>query len=121
VSTPSGNLPAAPTIPLSDDLRTAYINLYMALENEYQSNPDAIAREAIGPQRDNVSNILTKDNIYGFNKDTALFAALQTQISTSSDGLKTLQTQINSTASHFKTAGDILGAITKVFGFLGVL
>lgn len=118
MSTPPGNLPA---IPLSDDLRTAYTNLYNLLETEYQSNPDAAAREAIGPQRDNVSNILTKDNMYKFDQDTALFAALQTQISTTSDGLKTLQTQINATASHFKTAASILGAITKVLGLLGVV
>jgi hypothetical protein len=120
LSTP-GNLPAAPTIPLSDDLRAAYTDLYNKLENEYQSNPDATAREAIGPQRDNVSNILTKDNMYKFDQDTALFEALQKQISSTTDGLKTLQTQIEATASHFKTAADILGAVTKVFGFLGVI
>ncbi|HEY9126963.1 MAG TPA: hypothetical protein VIM62_07535 [Acidobacteriaceae bacterium] len=121
MSTPPGNLPATPAIPLSDDLRAAYIDLYKKLENEYQSNPDATAREAVAPQRDNVSNILTKDNIYKFDQDTALFTALQQQISSTTDGLKTLQAQIKATASHFKTAADILGAITKVFGVLGVL
>lgn len=121
MSTPSVNPPAAPAIPLSDDLRTAYIDLLSKLENEYQSNPDATAREAIEPQRDNVSNILTKDNMYRFNQDTALFQALQAQISSTTSGLKTLQTQINATASHFQTAASIVGAITKVLGLLGSL
>ena len=121
MSTPGNNLPAAPAIPLSDDLRAAYTDLYNKLETEYQSTADPTVLGAIGPQRDNVEDILTKDDMYKLNQDTALFQALQTQISSTTNGLKTLQTQINATASHFKTAGDILGAITKVFGFLGVL
>jgi hypothetical protein len=120
VNTPSGNLPAAPTIPLSQELRDAYTDLYNKLETEYQGTADPTVLGAIGPQRDNVGNILTKDDMYGFNQDTALFTALQKQICSTTDGLKTLQTQINATASHFKTAGDILGAVTKVFGLLGV-
>jgi len=117
----SGNLPAAPAIPLSDDLQAAYKNLYDKLEAEYQSTADPTVLGAIGPIRDNVENILTNDAMYKFNQDSALFATLKQQISSATDGLKTLQTQINATASHFKTAADILGAISKVFGVLGVL
>jgi hypothetical protein len=120
-TTAPGNLPAAPTIPLSDALRAAYEDLYDKLENEYQSNPDAAARLAIVPQRDNVSNVLTKDNMCKFAQDTALFQALLTQINSTNDGLKTLQAQIAATASHFQTAADILGAVNRVLGLLGVL
>ena len=120
MSTP-GNLPAAPTIPLNDDLRAAYVDLYNKLETQYQSTADPTVLEAIGPQRDNVENILTKDDMYKFNQDTALFTALQAQITTTTDGLKTLQMQIQATASHFQTAADILGAVDKVLGLLGVL
>ncbi len=121
MSTPTpGNLPAAPTIPLSDDLQAAYFDLYNKLVNEWECNSDATAREAIGPQRDNIRDLLGKDTMYKFSQDTAVFAALQVQFNSTNSGLKTLQTQINATASHFQTAADILNAIDKVFGLLGV-
>jgi len=117
LSTPPGNLPASPTIPLPDDLRAAYEILYAKLEAQYQATADATVLGAIGPARDNVSNILTKDDEYKFSQDTNIFAALQTQIASTNQGLSTLETQIQSTASHFSMAGDILSAITKVLTF----
>ena len=111
-------LPASPTIPLSDDVRAAYSDLYDTLEAEYQSNPDATARQAIGPVRDNVSNILTKDDMCKFSQDTALFKALLSQINDTNTSLKTLQSQIAATASHFQTAASILGAINRVLTLL---
>jgi predicted negative regulator of RcsB-dependent stress response len=114
---PPGNLPASPAIPLPDDLRTAYENLYSLLETQYQSTADPVVLGAVGPARDNVGSILTKDDMYKESQDTAIFAALQTQITSANQGLQTLQTQIGATASHFAMAGDILAAITKVFTF----
>lgn len=111
-------LPASPTIPLSDDVRAAYDDLYDKLEAEYQSNPDATTRETIGTVRDNVSNILTKDDMCKFSQDTALFQALVGQINDTNAGLKTLQGQIAATASHFQTAASILGAISRVLTLL---
>jgi hypothetical protein len=96
-------------------MRAAYQDLYDKLEAEYQSNPDATAREAIGPARDNVENLLTKDNMLRFDTDTALFGAALQQFKDANDGLKTLQEQISATATHFSTAGSILAAIDKVF------
>jgi hypothetical protein len=112
--------PASPTIPLSDDVRAAYDDLYNKLEAEYQSNPDATAREAIGPARDNVSNVLTKDDMCKFSQDTALFNALLSQINNTNTGLKTLQAQVAETASHFQTAADILGAVNRVLTLVGL-
>jgi len=117
MSTPSTALPASPAIPLSADLRAAYQDLYDKLEAEYQTNPDATAREAIGPVRDNVEDVLTKDDLYKFNADTALFSALLQQIDDTNTGLKTLQSQIAATASHFKTADSIVAAASKVLSF----
>ena len=114
---PIGNPLATPTIPLSDGLRAAYKDLYDKLEAQYQATADATVLGAIGPVRDNVSNILTKDDEYKFNQDSALFQALQAQIASTNQGLATLQTQIQATAAHFSTAGSILAAITKVFTF----
>ena len=119
MSTPTtGSLPASPTIPLPDDLRAAYEELYAKLEAQYQGTADPTVLEVVGPARDNVGNILTKDNMYKFNADTALFQALLTEIESTNDNLKALQGQIAATASHFALAGDILGGITKVFSFL---
>jgi hypothetical protein len=64
-----------------------------------------------------VSSILTKDDMYKESQDTAIFAALQTQITSTNQSLKTLQTQIGATASHFAMAGDILSAVTRVLTF----
>jgi hypothetical protein len=116
-TTPPGSPQASPTIPLSDDLRAAYEDLYSNLEAQYQATADATVLGAIGPARDNVSNTLTKDDMCKFSQDSSLFAALQAQITSTNQGLATLQTQIQSTASHFSMAGDILSAITKVFTF----
>jgi hypothetical protein len=114
---PPGNLPASPTIPLPDDLHAAYADLLSKLQAQYQNSGDPTVRGAIGPLLYNVDDILTKDNMCKFSQDTAIFAALQTQIASTNQSLQTLQTQIGATASHFSMAGDILSAITKVFTF----
>jgi hypothetical protein len=120
-TTPPGNPPASPTIPLTDDVRAAYQDLYDKFEAEYQSNPDATARLAIEPARDNVQNVLTKDDMYKFDQDTALFKALLDQINVTNDSLKVVQDQIASTASHFATADKILAAISKVLSLVPAL
>jgi hypothetical protein len=118
VSTPTpGNLPAAPTIPLADDLRAAYEDLYDKLEKQYQATSDLTVLGAIGPARDNVKNILTKDDMYKFSQDTAIFQALLQQISDTNQNLATLQGQIQATASHFAMAGQILAAVNKVLSY----
>lgn len=118
MSAPQSNPPVSPTFPLADKTRAAYQELYYKLEAEYQSNPDATAREAVGPARDNVENLLTKDNMLRFAADTALFGATLQQFKDANDGLKTLQEQIGATASHFSTAGSILASIEKVFSLI---
>ena len=119
--TPPGSLPVSPTIPLPDPLRAAYEDLYDKLETQYQSTADPTVLEAVGPQRDNVKSILTKDDMYKLSQDTAIFKALLAQINATNDGLKTLQAQINATAAHFQTASSILGAVSNVFSLLGVV
>lgn len=118
MSTPQSNPPVSPSFPLADNIRAAYQDLYDMLEAEFQSNPDATAREAIRPARDNVENLLTKDNMCKWDADTALFSATLQQFKDANDGLKTLQEQIGETASHFSTAGSILAAVTKVFSLI---
>lgn len=115
MSTPSvTSLPTDPTIPLSPEVRAAYQDLYNKIQAAIDSTMDATAVETLNPQLAEVDQVLTKDDEYRLSQDTAVFAALKTQINSTNQGLKTLRAQIASTASHFETAGAIIGAIDKV-------
>jgi hypothetical protein len=115
VSTPSlTSLPTDPTIPLSPEVRAAYQDLYNKIQAAIDSTMDATAVETLNPKLAEVDQVLTKDDEYRLSQDTAVFAALKTQINSTNQGLKTLRAQIASTASHFATAGAIIGAIDKV-------
>jgi hypothetical protein len=106
--------PAGVSIPLSPDVRAAYQDLYNKIQAEIDNTMDAVALEALNPQLNEVDQVLTKDDEYKLTQDTAVFAALKTQINSVNQGLKTLRAQITSTISHFATAGAIIGAIDKV-------
>lgn len=118
---PPGNLPAAPTLPLTADVRAAYENLYSKVETAIEGTTDVTALQALNTWQAEVDDVLDKDDIYRLSQNTDAFNALLTQINYTNTGLKTLQGQITATASHFATAGAILGAISKVFSLLGVL
>ncbi len=111
---PPGNIPASPTIPLPDAVRAAYQDLYAKLETAIENTTDVAALEALNTAQLNVDNTLTKDNMYRIEANTELFQALLQQINDTNSGLKTLQDQITSIASHFATAADIIAAINKV-------
>ena len=120
-TTPPGNLPASPTLPLTPDVRAAYQALYDTIETAIEGTADVTALQALTTWQAEVDDVMDKDDIYRLNQNTDAFNALLTQINYTNTGLKTLQTQINATASHFATAGNILGAISKVLGLLGVV
>jgi len=81
---------------------------------------DAAVIEALNVSQPQVDQVLRKDDEYKLSADTNIFAALQQQISDTNKGLKTLQDQISSIASHFAMAGDIIAAINKVFTLIPV-
>ena len=107
-------IPAQPTLPLASDVRAAYKDLYAKLQGEFENTSNTVALEALNDPLTNVSNILTKDDIYRLQQDTALFQALLKQINDTNKDLKTLRDQIAAVASAFSTAGDIIQAINKV-------
>lgn len=117
---PPAGLPASPVIPLSAELKAAYQDLYNKIEAAIESTTDVTALEALNAQQAQVDDVLQKEAIYELGANTVAFNALLTQVNDTNAGLKTLQAQICATASHFQTAADILGAIDKVFGLLGV-
>lgn len=111
---PVDNLPAGPTIPLTPDVRAAYQDLYDKIQAGIDSTMDLATVQALNAWRDEVDQVLTKDDEYKLSADTAIFEALRTQISYANQGLRTLRGQISSIASHFAMAGDIIAAIDKV-------
>ncbi len=110
--------PKLPNTPLPDKLRVALGSLYDALQRQYQSSSDTTVLNVIGPAVNNISSILTKDNLYRFKADAALLQALATQIDITSANLRALETQIRSTASHFTFAGSLLEGIEKVLSLI---
>jgi DNA-binding protein YbaB len=115
VSTTNVNTPSAGvSIPLSAAVRAAYQDLYNKIQAEIDNTMDAVALEALNPQLNEVDQVLTKDDEYKLTQDTVVFAALKKQIVSVNQGIKTLRAEIASTASHFATAGAIIGAIDKV-------
>jgi hypothetical protein len=108
------NLPANPTIPLAPDVRAAYEDLYKKIQAEIDGTMDAAVVEALNRWQPEVDQVLRKDDLYKLSADTAILVALQKQIDSTNQGLKTLRDQISSIASHFAMAGEILGAIDTV-------
>ena len=111
---PVDNLPANPSIPLTPAVRAAYQDLYDKIQAGIDSTMDLATVQALNPWRDEVDQVLTKDDEYKLSADTAIFEALQKQINYTNQGLKTLRDQISSIASRFAMAGDVIAAIDKV-------
>ena len=106
--------PGSPTLPLSTEARKAYVDLYNTLETAIQGTTDVALLLALNPVQTQVSNVLTKDNMYKLHANTELFQALLAQIEDTNEDLETLQDQISSIASGFEMAGKVLAAINKV-------
>lgn len=117
----SGSLPSQPPIPLTPNLRAAYQDLYDKIEAAIEGTTDVVALQILNAQQAQLDDTLQKDDVYRLNANAAAFSALLQQINGTNAGLKTLEGQIQSTASHFATADKILGAIGKIFGLLGTL
>jgi hypothetical protein len=113
-----GGLPANPAIPLTPEVRAAYQDLYNKIQAQIDSAMDLTALEALNVSQPEVEDVLTKDDLYRLNTDTAVFNALLKQINETNDGLRVLRAQIVSTASHFAMAADILAAIDKALALV---
>jgi uncharacterized protein (DUF2342 family) len=111
---PVNKLPAHPPIPLSPEARAAYQDLYNKMQAAIDSTMDLATLQALNAWQPKVELVLTEDDNYKLNADTAVFDSLQEQINYVNQGLKTLRDQISSIASHIAVTGDILAAINKV-------
>lgn len=120
-STPTPPTPNLPAIPLTPDLRAAYADLYSKYETAIENTRDPGAKVTLMASQLDVQNILTKDDMYRLQANTALYTALLHQITTTNTNLASLKTQIESITSHISTFGDILAAITKVLTLVPAL
>lgn len=111
---PVDNLPANPTIPLTPEVSAAYQDLYNKMQAALDSTMDEATIEALNAWQPEVDQVLRKDELYKIATNTSNLGALQKQIGYTNQGLRTLQSQISSIASHFAMAGDIIAAIDKV-------
>lgn len=121
MSTPPGNTPlappappAGPVIPLTPEVRAAYQDLYDSMQKALDSNMDLATIQLLNQWQPQIDLVLTKNDLYRLTQDTAVFAALKKQVCDVNNGLRTLQGQVSSIASHFATAAAILGAINKL-------
>jgi hypothetical protein len=114
VGPPLSIIHGTPAIPLSPEVRAAYEDLRTKIQAGIDSTMDLATTQALNPWWAEVDQVLTKDDLYKLNADTAVFNALLQQINYTNAGLKTLQGQITSIASHFAMAADIIAAIDKV-------
>jgi ABC-type transporter Mla subunit MlaD len=115
LATPSPAIPpGAPTIPLTRDVRTAYEDLYAKIQAAIENTADVAALQALNTSRQDVYDILKADDMCQLDANTVQFGALLKQINQTNDGLKTLQEQIEATASHIAAAGAVIGAIGKL-------
>jgi hypothetical protein len=108
----------SPSIPLTDELRAAYKDLYTKYESAIESTTDVAILEALNASRLDVDDVLTKDTMYRLHANTELFAVLLKQINDTNEGLSTLKGQIAAVASHIALAGDIIAAINKVLSIV---
>lgn len=111
---PVNHLPAHPSIPLSPEARAAYVDVYNKMQAAIDSTMDLATLQALNAWQPKVEQMLTEDDNYKLNADTAIFDSLQKQINYVNQGLKTLREQISSIASHVAVAGDVIAAINKV-------
>jgi hypothetical protein len=111
-------VPSNPTLPLSDEARKAYRDLYDAMEAAIEGTTDVATLEALNAKIGDVDNVLTKDDMYRLRANSELYEALLKQINDTNDGLKALQDQIAAIATGFSEAGKILAAVDKVLSLV---
>ncbi len=115
LSTP---IPTAPTIPLSPDVRTAYEDLYAKNQAAIENTADFELLKALNASQLDIGGLLSADDQYRLNSDSAQFQAMLTQINATNDGLKALQTKIAGIAGGVAKFGAVVGAIAKVLSLI---
>jgi hypothetical protein len=110
--------PAAPVIPLTPELRAAYLELSARYQAAFDANPDYAFRMEVRDWKTDVDNILEKDAMYRLDANTALLQAILGQIQSTSTDLVKIKAKISAIAGDFALVGDVLTAINKVIALV---
>jgi len=114
-------VPPRPTIPLTSEVRDAYQNLFDRMQEAIERTTNVALLEALNTWQGEVDDVLTKDNMYRIKASSALFDALLEQINETNAGLEKLKKQIESIATGFQIAGQVLAAVNKVLSLVPVI
>jgi hypothetical protein len=107
-----------PAIPLSPDVRAAYQDIYAKNQAAIEATADFDLLTALNASQLNIGGLISADDQYRLNADTAQFQAMLAQINATNSGLKTLQTKIAGIAGGISTFGAVVGAIDKVLSLV---
>lgn len=108
-----------PTIPLTPEARKAYQELFDKNEAAIESTTDVTVLDSLNDTQDAIGAVLSADNEYRLDQNTANFNALLTQINGANDSLKKLQKDVAGIASKISAFGDVAAGIVKVLSLVG--
>jgi hypothetical protein len=109
---------AGPTVPLTPDARAAYEALYATNQTAIENTADVDLLKSLNATQLDIGNLLSADDQYRLNQNTAQFEALLKAINSTNAGLKILQTKIAGIAGGIAKFGEVVGAITKVLSVI---
>ena len=112
---------ATPTLPLTPETRQAYIDLYAKNEIAIEGTIDGTILQSLNDAQLSVGAVLSADNEYRLNQDTALFNALLKKIKIASASLSKLQSDISGVASKIAVLGDVAAGINKVLTLVSAI
>ena len=106
--------PPSPTLPLTPDARKAYTDLYAKNETAIENTTDGLLLQSLNDSQLAIGGVLSADNEYRLNQDTAQFNALLKQIGVANAALKKLQADIGGIATKLSVFGDVVAGIETV-------
>jgi hypothetical protein len=110
--------PSGPTIPLSADQRAAYEALFDKNEIAIENTTDVELLKPLNETQLNIGNLLSADDQFHIEQNTATFKALADAIGKTNDGLETLKGKIAKVAKDISIFSEVLGAVSKVLSLV---
>ncbi len=109
---------ATPTIPLLPDVRASYEDVYAKNQAAIDSTDDFDLLKSLNASQLQIGGLLSVDDQYRIQADSALFQSMLGQIDATNTGLKALQGQIKGIASNLDVFSDVVGAIDKLLSMV---
>jgi hypothetical protein len=111
--------PGTLTLPLTPALRTAYEQLHDACEAANEATNDKDLLQGLTDVQLAIDAVISADNKYRLDQNSATFQALSGQIGAANDSLTTLQGQIAGIAGKIAAIGSVASGIAKVIALVG--